>query len=413
MKRRPPIFRLVVGRIGHPQWAEDVIAEIGLEVLARKRFDDAASPIDAGAVEPLLTRIEEQRACGIRFARTRLEIAHDRTREVVAESGCVREHMPDSRRSFGGPECVLTSLRIEGLEDFQVRELRKVLLGRIVEAEPALFNQLHHGQRGDRLGHRRDAEDGIDGHRAAARGVRHSEGSLVHDAAAIRDHRDHAWNITTCDGIGQHLINGCRCAGRAQGCRLLCGRGLQPTLCNGAGGLRGRQKSDECAGSIRILRACRNPGGEHSYSLNLWRQRSNIVDARLRQEFADLLEADLCLSTRHHGADSLEVDSPALPQHLIGDSQALKQLGGEIAPADAGGIRDRFRLQKRACQGIHRADVRLGRARSHGHTDARTRKRNPAVGQNPAVLDQLIQRVVRHDHDVDGFTALEAAGNGV
>ena len=98
---------------------------------------------------------------------------------------------------------------------------------------------------------------------------------------------------------------------------------------------------------------------------------------------------------------------------LIGDSQALKQFGGEIAPADAGGIRDGFRLQERACQGIQRADVRLRGALLFGHTDARTRKLNPAVGQNPAVLDQRIQRVVRHNHDVDGFTPFDAAGNGV
>ena len=52
-------------------------------------------------------------------------------------------------------------------------------------------------------------------------------------------------------------------------------------------------------------------------------------------------------------------------------------------------------------------------ARSYGHADARTRKLNPAVGQNPAVLDQLIQRVIRHDDDVDGFTTLEPTRDGV
>ena len=51
----------------------------------------------------------------------------------------------------------------------------------------------------------------------------------------------------------------------------------------------------------------------------------------------------------------------------------------------------------------------FGRARSYGHTDARTRQLNAAVGQNPAVFDQLIQRIIRHDDDIDGFTALEPA----
>ena len=207
----PPIVRRVVGRIGHPERAEDVIAEICLEVLARQRLDDATAPIDAGAVQPLLTRIEEQRARHIRFARARLEVAHDRAGEVVAEPGRVREQMPHGRCPLCGPQCVRPGLGVEALEHFQVCQLRQVLLGRIVEAEPALLDQLHHRQRRDRLGHRRDAENGVDGHRPAAGGVCHSEGALIHDAAAIGDHRDHAWNVAARDRIGQHLVDRRRC----------------------------------------------------------------------------------------------------------------------------------------------------------------------------------------------------------
>src|SRR5688572_15433214 len=101
-----PFVRLVVGSVDHSQRAEDVIAEIELEALARKRFDDAASPIDARAVEPLLTRFKEQRTGGIRFALTRLEVAQDRAREVIAESSRVSEHLPDGRGSFGRPQRV-------------------------------------------------------------------------------------------------------------------------------------------------------------------------------------------------------------------------------------------------------------------------------------------------------------------
>src|SRR5262245_24081140 len=53
-KARLPIVRLVVRSVGHAQRAENVISEIDLEALTRKCFDDAACPIDARAVKPLL-----------------------------------------------------------------------------------------------------------------------------------------------------------------------------------------------------------------------------------------------------------------------------------------------------------------------------------------------------------------------
>lgn len=47
------------------------------------------------------------------------------------------------------------------------------------------------------------------------------------------------------------------------------------------------------------------------------------------KQFADLLEANLCLPTRNHGTDSLtSADEPAFACHLVGNSQALIQLRG-------------------------------------------------------------------------------------
>ena len=78
------------------------------------------------------------------------------------------------------------------------------------------------------------------------------------------------------------------------------------------------------------------------------------------KQLAQLLEADFRLSPRDHRSDSLaSADEPALAHHLVGYSQALIKLGGEIFAAYAGGVRDGLRLQKRALQRVDRADVRL------------------------------------------------------
>ena len=40
-----------------------------------------------------------------------------------------------------------------------------------------------------------------------AGGVCDSEGALIHDAAAIGDHRDHAWNVPAGHRISQHFVD--------------------------------------------------------------------------------------------------------------------------------------------------------------------------------------------------------------
>ncbi len=204
------IFEQIVVSIAHPKRAEDVIAEICLEILAGQRLENAPAPVDACAVEPLLARIEEQRARDMRLARTRFEVAHDGAREVVAKTSSVREHVPHCRRPLRGPQGVRPGSGVEGLEDFQVRQLRKILLRRIVEAEAALFDQLHHRQGRDRFCHRRNAENRVDGHRRAAGDICDPEGALIHDAAPIRGHRDHAGHISACHRGSEHLVDGRR-----------------------------------------------------------------------------------------------------------------------------------------------------------------------------------------------------------
>ena len=73
------------------------------------------------------------------------------------------------------------------LQHLGVRELGQVAFHRVVQQNAALLHQHHHGDAGDRLGHRGDAEQGVGRHRAALFAVRHPEGAEVRDPAAPSD----------------------------------------------------------------------------------------------------------------------------------------------------------------------------------------------------------------------------------
>ena len=83
----------------------------------------------------------------------------------------------------------------------------QVLLRGILEAELALFEQLHRRRRRNRLGHRRDAEDRIGGQQLPCRDIRLPERPLINNAAAIDDDRDDTGDVSPLDGIGQHRVD--------------------------------------------------------------------------------------------------------------------------------------------------------------------------------------------------------------
>jgi hypothetical protein len=64
-----------------------------------------------------------------------------------------------------------------------VGQLGKQVVDRVVEPEPALLDEDERGHRGDRLGHRRDAEDAVGPHRDRAVAVERAGGAGVHLAA--------------------------------------------------------------------------------------------------------------------------------------------------------------------------------------------------------------------------------------
>ena len=89
----------------------------------------------------------------------------------------------------------------------QVGDLGQILLGRIVEADAALLDELHERERRDRLGHRGDAEQRIGGERTAGGDVRHAERALIKHALAVGDERHDARHILALDRRPQAGVN--------------------------------------------------------------------------------------------------------------------------------------------------------------------------------------------------------------
>jgi hypothetical protein len=122
---------------------------------------------------------------------------------------------------------------------------------------------------------------------------------------------------------------------------LLLGRDrLQAAFPDGGDDGRRGEESDQRSCRLRMFAARRDAGGKHGDFLDLGRQRSDVVDARHGQQLADLLKADLGVAARDRGADGRADDPRALAHHLIGDAESLKELGGHVDAAGAGGIRD-------------------------------------------------------------------------
>jgi len=93
---------------------------------------------------PALPRVEQQgTAKRIVFAGLRLEIAQDRARERIAESGRVGKDVANGRWPGCWPEPIGAGRRIERFEYLQVCKLRQILFDRIVETEAALLDKLH------------------------------------------------------------------------------------------------------------------------------------------------------------------------------------------------------------------------------------------------------------------------------
>src|SRR5882762_7211637 len=78
---------------------------------------------------------------------------------------------------------------------------------RIVEKELALLVQHHHGRAGDRLGHRRHAEDGVRLHRLPGVQILKAEPFEVSQLAAPHDRDVNASELLPLDRTLEYLVN--------------------------------------------------------------------------------------------------------------------------------------------------------------------------------------------------------------
>ena len=101
---------------------------------------------------------------------------------------------------------------VEAKQDLGIGEQRQDFLGRLVQRQFALFGQLHRRGGGDRLGHRRDAENRIGGHPMLLRYILAPERRFVDDAIFIGSRGHKAGDFLAAYGRGQGAVYECGAA---------------------------------------------------------------------------------------------------------------------------------------------------------------------------------------------------------
>src|SRR5262249_10138388 len=108
----------------HAERPEDVILEVAVELLATRRLDHLARPVDVDAVLPLIAGVEHQRRGQrrVRAARDagrvggRLVLEDPRLPDLVGEARAVGEQVTERDRTLGRPQPRLAR-SVEALED--------------------------------------------------------------------------------------------------------------------------------------------------------------------------------------------------------------------------------------------------------------------------------------------------------
>ncbi len=90
---------------------------------------------------------------------------------------------------------------------FDVGEGGNVFRNGIFEPELALFDQHHRDHAGDRLGHRKQAEDRVIGHRQPGRDVAHAEEFVIDRLAVLLDQQDRAGNLALRDLVAEVIAD--------------------------------------------------------------------------------------------------------------------------------------------------------------------------------------------------------------
>jgi len=191
-----------------------MVLQIRIEPLAARGFHGFADQVDIDAVLPAPAGIEHERGgerlvlSGARGRKARMGrvAAHQRVPDIVAIARRVGHEMPERDRAPGGAQARL-AVRIEAFEHLRCREVGQQLFQRILERKPALFDQLHAGCGGDRLGHRGDPEHAVWRHRRVAVERTFAERALIEDLPVGCRHRDHAGDLLRLDRRAQCRVD--------------------------------------------------------------------------------------------------------------------------------------------------------------------------------------------------------------
>ena len=114
----------------------------------------------------------------------------------------------------------------------------------------------------------------------------------------------------------------------------------------GAASAEARKSISRCA-PVRVPRRRHDAGREGREQLVFGRNGTSVGRAFDRQYLAHLLKADLDLAACDDRRDALALYAPALWLQLFGQAEPGKQLRGDIGPAHARGIADRFGGEQR------------------------------------------------------------------
>ena len=180
---------------------------------------------------------------------------------VVRETGGMGQDVLHRDRPRGLDQLVGRAQVLVGVRhrrDLHLGELGQVLRDRIAELEPALFVQGHQRHGSDRLGHRRDPEDRVPGHRGALFGPAFALGLEVDDLAAAGNQADCAGDLLAVDVAGHRFGQTLQALGRHAGAL---GLGDRQRSWRGLVGGRSRRSGRQGAGE----EACEKErgGGQH------------------------------------------------------------------------------------------------------------------------------------------------------
>ncbi len=203
-------------RIRHLQRPEQVLLQVGGEILSTERLDHLTEPVGVDAVVPRRARVGEQRHVQpgaqtgerLRDARHLVVVEEIRGEEAVAQAGRVGEQVPDRRRlplrtQPGG-------VAVESLQHPQLSKGRQYRGDLLIQRQLPALKQLERGNARERLGHRHEPEQRFWSHRRIAADPQRP-GGLLHALAVGAGHPDgRAGQHPVRHRRLQHLFNGRR-----------------------------------------------------------------------------------------------------------------------------------------------------------------------------------------------------------